>query len=521
VDYRAPGLRLGKLAPLVVGAMLAACLLAPGAALAAFPGANGKIVFSSTRDDPNPTTCDPFFCNWELYTINPDGTGATRITNTPEPEVNPRWSQDGQRIVFQRGTIAPSEDIYVVNADGSNYSLVIAKGEQPAFSPAGNRIVFRRDPNDPNQGMNTVNVDGTGLLRIFVRGEDPAWSPDGSKIAFQETCCGGPSIQTMNPDGSGIAFVTGGSQAGHDHPDWSPDGSKIAFEVGLDSTEPTGIFVINKDGTAESFVRTGEHPAWSPDGTKIAFQGQDDFQGDIAVMNANGTAAVNITNSPAREQHPDWQPLRALSPFPRPGGGSPLLTYLVPAFDQCVSPNTQHVGPLAQGSCTPPVQTSDLLTTSKIGQGTGFVRLDVQPGNPATSADEADVKLEADISDVRNSSDQSDYSGQVLVSSVLRITDRASGFGGVSATTSDFRFDVPVSCTPTAVAPNGSDCQLLTTADSLVPGMIAESKRTIVATQNWNVLDAGLDGSVSAPSCPPTCGTGDEQRYLEQGTFTP
>ncbi len=198
-----------------------------------------------------------------------------------------------------------------------------------------------------------------------------------------------------------------------------------------------------------------------------------------------------------------------------------MLTYLVPAYEQCTDPNSTHVAPLAQGSCEPPVQESNLLTTSKVGQGSGSVRLDTVVGNPGTAADEADVKFNVEISDVRNASDQSDYPGSVLLSTLLRTTDRDNGFVGISETVSDVRFDAPISCTPSAPSPRGSDCNLTTTFDSLAPGMIREGKRTILATPSFSVLDAGFDGDVAAPSCPPTCGTGDEERFLEQGTFTP
>ena len=46
-------------------AVLLAGLILPGTANAAFPGANGKIAFSDTRDG-----------NSEIYSINPDGSGA-------------------------------------------------------------------------------------------------------------------------------------------------------------------------------------------------------------------------------------------------------------------------------------------------------------------------------------------------------------------------------------------------------------------------------------------------------------
>ena len=270
-------------------ALLIACiagLVLPGAAHA-FPGANGKIVFSSTRDDPNPTSC-ALTCDYELYTINPDGSGLARLTNTPAAvEAEPAWSPDGQRIVFQRGL--GQTDIYVVDADGSDESLVIADGEEPGFSPDGTRVVFRRDPSDPNQGMNTVNLDGTGLHRIFVRGQDPAWSPDGSKIAIQETCCGGPGIATINSDGSGGELILdAGQQAGHDHPNWSPDGATVVYERYF--SEPSGVYTVPRSGGTPSFLEFGFQPAWSPDGSKIVFESSS----QLHVMNADGTGAVQI-----------------------------------------------------------------------------------------------------------------------------------------------------------------------------------------------------------------------------------
>jgi hypothetical protein len=240
-------------------------------------------------------------------------------------------------------------------------------------------------------------------------------------------------------------------------------------------------------------------------------------------ISPDGSGDVNLTNNAATESQPDWQPLRAFDPYPRPGGGTPLLTYLVPAYQRCISPNSQHVGPLSEGSCSPPVQVSNLLTTSKVGQGKGFVRLDTVAGNPGTQADEADLKIESEITDVRNASDESDYAGELVLRIRPRVTDRAGGgFAGLSVTASDFRFDVPISCSPTAQAPNGSDCSISTTADVLWPGFIREGERMVVATLDIAVFDAGADGDIGGPpDCPRFCGTGDEQRYLEQGTFTP
>ena len=123
-------------------------------------------------------------------------------------------------------------------------------------------------------------------------------------------------------------------------------------------------------------------------------------------------------------------------------------------------------------------------------------------------------------SDVRNAAGGSDYTGKVILSSLLRITDRDSVAG--SATMQDMQFGIPVDCTATPSDPAGGTCSITTTADTLVPGFAHEGARAVVSTFSVNVLDAGADGDVGPSSaCPPTCGTGDEAVFLRQGAFTP
>jgi Tol biopolymer transport system component len=499
----------------------AALLIAAPSAHAAFPGANGKIAFQSNRDDPSPSGCG-FSCHTDIYTVGADGSGVQRLTNDAASSSNPTWSPDGTRILFDRANPAVSteSDVWVMNADGSAETLLAANGTTPAWSGDGSKVVFLRSPGTQcGWELLITNADGSGQTTFSCSDDedlrDPVWSPDNAEIAGTFFGQHGWELFSAAVDGSG-GWHTDTDHLEEFSPDWSPDGERLAYVLEADSID---IWTINRDGTGAIPLRSHALDAvWSPDGRKLAFFGSGS---QIHVSNLDGSDDVQLTSGPGTSRRPDWQPLRAFANYPRPGGATPFLVHLVPAYEPCSSPNSTHVAPLDLPSCTPPVQSSELLTTSRVGQGKALVRLDALLGNPATPADEADLRIEASLSDVRNASDQSDYSGQVLVSSVLRITDRASGFGGVSATISDLRFDVPVTCTPSAPSPNGSDCQILTTADTLVPGMIAEGKRTVVSTFSVDVLDAGLDGNIAASACPPTCGTGDEGTYLVQGTFAP
>ena len=62
-------------------------------------------------------------------------------------------------------------------------------------------------------------------------------------------------------------------------------------------------------------------PAWSPDGEKIAFSSNPDGNGDIFVMDADGSNIRRLTHTPDGEQFPSWSP-----------DGEQIVFALSPAF---------------------------------------------------------------------------------------------------------------------------------------------------------------------------------------------
>ena len=164
--------------------MTLALVLPAASAQAAVPGNNGKIAFASARHEPNGGGCNPN-CNIEIYTMNPDGTGQTRLTTNPGVDRDPAWSPDGQRIAFIRGI-----EVWVMNADGSGQTSLDPFGHGLSWSPDGRKIAFgRNDDGAGPEGLNVTNADGSGTT-LIVSGDqghevlDTAWSPDGRKIAF-------------------------------------------------------------------------------------------------------------------------------------------------------------------------------------------------------------------------------------------------------------------------------------------------------------------------------------------------
>jgi hypothetical protein len=229
----------------------------------------------------------------------------------------------------------------------------------------------------------------------------------------------------------------------------------------------------------------------------------------------------------------------------RPGSATPIRAPLVPAYAECTSPNSSHVLPLPLPSCDPPARVSDVLATGSIGQGSGSVRLTVfcyppemAPGcTHGDGQEEQDIAIDAAISDVRClksvpgcSGVGGDYTGSLIAQMSLRLTDHDGG--GTACTTlvgaapcvvvtvQDARFGVLMDGCLATGGPAGATCNLSTTVNAKLPGLVKEGERMVASVLSAYVTDLGEDGD-AGPNCPTSCGNGDETTFLDTGLFLP
>lgn len=337
---------------------------------------NGKIVYSTDRDS----------VALDIVSINPDGSGRTRITDDQPGQFgtfdfSPAWSPDGAKLAFVSTREDRFPQIYTMNADGTNITRLTdetASAGDPAWSPDGAKIAFTRGGGCVTVGIRdlpivneaededpctplifSINIDGSNRVNLSeMPGFGAVWSPDGTKIAFTSPDANFQTeIFIMNADGSNRFQLTD-TPTNEFVSSWSPDGARLLFTSNQDSPPNeflNEIYSMKVDGT--DIVRltnnqTDEQlPVFSPDGTKIAFQLGVFFgflqNSEIIVMNADGSNPTNLTNSDSEDfGRPAWQPLSAPPQFPPPA----VLQFESPTLNVNENNTTLQINVLRSGN---------------------------------------------------------------------------------------------------------------------------------------------------------------------------
>jgi TolB protein len=328
---------------LCLGVAVAAALVATAAATP--PGKNGQIAF--TRYAHGVRGGDP--SRGSIFTIGVDGKGERRVTRAPvgASDVQPDWSPDGSRIVFERQFDDKPFEIWSVKPDGSDLRQIdpgcppgipssqICEEVEPAWSPNGKQIAFFTafGKLKPVRGEEWIEVgaiavmdaDGSNRRQLTQRrrptpseDHEPVWSPDGARIAFMRwnstaSPQNGRAIFVVNADGSGLRQVTPWKLDAGDHPDWSPDGRRILFRSPSSNVFRSNIFTIRPDGTGLTqltrFAGNVEvlSSSYSPDGSWIVFSRTGTGRlPDLFIMRSDGSRMRQLTRTALWDSAPDW-----------------------------------------------------------------------------------------------------------------------------------------------------------------------------------------------------------------------
>jgi TolB protein len=327
---------------LIAGVVVAVAATVTTAALATFPGSNGRIAFRRYFNDDHSKSA--------IFTIKSDGSGELRVTHDPAGMVDdqPDWSPDGRLLAFTRCRANGPCSVYTVHSDGSDLKRLTPaactsgppKCEDDAnisFLPDGKHVVFTRSTGkvkhghdwDEIQHSEIVVTDLAGGSTRTVLASKPytadydfaAFSPDGKRFVYEQANApwakpggGHSALFVANADGSGDHRITSWSLDAGDNPDWSPDGNWIVFRTHVRSDHGCQIDLIHPDGTGIKQLTTFKPSAnvrsatFSPDGNRIVFAGDNSRGGnpDVYVMTIDGSDIQKVTHNPLWDSAADW-----------------------------------------------------------------------------------------------------------------------------------------------------------------------------------------------------------------------
>ncbi len=250
-----------------------------------FPSPDGKkIVFETMIEGV-----------YQLFIMNPDGTGPVQITHDLANHDTPAWSPDGKKIA------------YASDRGGHSAIYVIDVGDPGEVGVTGRRPVA-------TQALATATL-GEKVTDDKHEYIHPNWSPDGSKIIY----CSDDDLKPPAKNASEVfsvdlktrqvtTLIAGGTNT---YPSWSPDGKKIVFRRMLGEMN-SEVFLANGDGSEPRNLSNHPAfdgwPAWSPDGTRIAFASNRNANYQIWIMKADGTEPRLLANTEGRATEPRWSP---------------------------------------------------------------------------------------------------------------------------------------------------------------------------------------------------------------------
>jgi hypothetical protein len=226
-----------------------------------------------------------------IYLIDIDGNNERLIFSGRSRLSSPKWSPDGQWLLFTRG-------------DGS-YQCVEARGSciNLPSGPNGEEISLPGLEPATHYWYNLARVDRDGNSYRDIASLPSARAADWNEAGIVYQSDAGLQITADRPDGANKLVIFDYLKPFCDDPDWQPGGGRIVY-MGKEASH-WELFSVSPDGSGQTALTRPETtvvdvipsnvaPTWSPDGQHIAFlsnrqQNHEAGAWRVWVMEADGS----------------------------------------------------------------------------------------------------------------------------------------------------------------------------------------------------------------------------------------
>lgn len=107
--------------------------------------------------------------NVDVYTVRPDGSNLTRITDHPAEDVNPVWSPDGSKLAYMNYQGVAFYGLYILDVETGEIdgpwddALALRDGENLRWSPDGSQLAYISNRDGQ---IYRIDVDGRNIVRL-------------------------------------------------------------------------------------------------------------------------------------------------------------------------------------------------------------------------------------------------------------------------------------------------------------------------------------------------------------------
>ncbi|MGB5428760.1 S9 family peptidase [Eudoraea sp.] len=285
-----------------------------------------------------------------LWIVNFDGSQNRPLTTGNQNDLSPRWSHDGNKIVFKSNMQDDKMKLFMMWMDTKEYVALTNTTASPGgvswshddnhlaftmFVPKKSESIIKLPPkpegakwNKPPVYIDEMNYRGdgkgyykSGNQQLFILSTDggtpqqltfseydhgtPIWSKDNRKLYFSANLHENHEFEPRNSEIQELTLVNNSIKAltnrlGPDNgPALSPDGKFIAY-TGFDDKyqgyQLTQLYIMNADGTnskmvSGNFDRNIQSIKWSHDGKGLYFQYNDKGDTKIGYITTAGKAS--------------------------------------------------------------------------------------------------------------------------------------------------------------------------------------------------------------------------------------
>ncbi len=239
----------------------------------------------------------------EIYTSDLFFGDVRQITHDRAIAMTPRWSPDGERVIYTSFFKSGFPDIFQIDLGSYQRTTFVSfKGTNSGarFSPDGRQVAMVLS-GEGEPEIYVSNAYGRGVSRrthTDTTKASPCWSPDGSRLIFAMEP--GPQLFVMSASGGTPQRVTFDTSRYCAEPDWSRTATnKVVFTMGVGRNYQIGVLDLSTHHAEQASHAPfdGIEPSWLPDGRHVVYTARTSSTSRVCILDTETGKSTPVSPS--------------------------------------------------------------------------------------------------------------------------------------------------------------------------------------------------------------------------------